>query len=56
MVSSDVYKLFYAEPDRYQREINRYEMLFAQEILVHQINPTYFQRGPTITIFKLRER
>ena len=56
LVSSDVYDLFYAEPHRYQLEIARYEELFAEEILVQEFQPTYFQRGPTIRIYKLHER
>jgi hypothetical protein len=56
LVSSAMYNRFYAEPDRYQLEINRYEELFAEEILVQEIRPTYFQRGPIIQIYKLRER
>lgn len=56
LVSSDIYRLFAAEPERYPTEISLYEQLYAQETLLQEIKPTYFQRGPTIRIYYLRER
>lgn len=56
VVSSDVYNLFFAEPDRYQDEIKLYKDLFAQEILLKDFSPSYFERGPTIRIYQLRAR
>jgi len=56
LVSSEIYNRIYAEPERYGTQIERYETLFANEILVKEFVPGYLERGPTIRIYQLRER
>ncbi len=51
-ISSTIYDRFYAEAERYPKEIEFYETLFAQGKLVYRIDPSYFMGGPTIQIYQ----
>jgi hypothetical protein len=56
IASSGVYGRFFAEPEKYAKEIGFYQALFAQGHLLQQIEPSLFTPGPTIRIYELSER
>lgn len=52
VVSSSIYDRFFAEAERYPKEVEFYQTLFAQGKLVEEIAPTYWMAGPTIRIYE----
>jgi hypothetical protein len=48
VVSSNVYDRYFAEPERYTKEVNFYQTLFQQGELLQQFSPTKTRGGPVI--------
>lgn len=53
VVSSAIYGRYFAERDRYQREVGFYETLFAEADLVQKFEPSNTRAGPEIRIYGL---
>jgi 4-amino-4-deoxy-L-arabinose transferase-like glycosyltransferase len=54
-IASDLmYKRYFAEPQRYSRQVAFYSQLFAHGRLLKEFTPNLLQGGPTIRIYELR--
>lgn len=51
VVSTDMYGRFFREPERYEREVARYNALFRDGTLVAHFEPSEFRGGPEIRIY-----
>jgi hypothetical protein len=54
VASSGVYARYFAEPERYAREVAFYQALFQQGELLQQFIPSRTTGGPTIRIYRLQ--
>lgn len=54
VASSDIYDRYYAEPELYATIVERYDVLFAEE-LIQEFRPGITRGGPTIRIYELNQ-
>jgi len=56
IINGAIYELYAAESDRYPSEMAFYETLFTKEELLQAFKPSATRGGPTIQIYRLRDR
>jgi 4-amino-4-deoxy-L-arabinose transferase-like glycosyltransferase len=54
VVSSSIYNRYFAEPERYSREVDFYQALFHQAELLRQFEPSKKKGGPIIRVYRLQ--